>query len=85
MVVKIEAAGLTAFGIPLKDQPPLPVDPDGAEPFESSLKLFKMVARRYPQILICDSVIDHLDLAKQPRFHIGWYRFGVGIFNKEPP
>jgi len=73
MVGKIKTAGLIAFDIPLKDQPPLPVDPNRAEPFESPLKPFKMVARRHPQILICDSIIDHLDLTTQPRFHIDWY------------
>jgi hypothetical protein len=37
---------------------------------KSTPQLFKMIARRYPEILIGDGVIDHLKSTKQPMFEI---------------
>jgi hypothetical protein len=57
---------------PPEDQPPLLVDADRVIPGQVATQLLEMIAGRYTQILIGCCVVDHLELAKEPVFEIGW-------------
>ena len=68
MVVKVDILGLSTAAVPSKDQPPLVVDADRVEARQMAAELLEMIARRRPQVLIGSSVVDHLELPKQPAF-----------------
>jgi hypothetical protein len=42
------------------------------KPFKLPAQFLKMVAWRNAQVLICGRVVNHLKLAEEPAFEIGW-------------
>jgi hypothetical protein len=83
MVVKIDVAGLSGFGIPLEDEAPLLVDPYRMPAIKVAGQLFEMIARRHAQVSIRRGVIDQLQLPEKPRFNVCRDLSGVPVLNEE--
>lgn len=52
--------------LPLKNQSPATIHPNGAKSFKGPLQFFEMIAERYTKIGIGFSVVQHLQLPKKP-------------------
>lgn len=85
MAIEIDPRGFTSAAIPLKDQPPLFVDPDRMEPRQIAAQLLEMIAGWHPQVLIGRRIVDHLELPKEAAFKIRRNASRPHIFDKEGP
>jgi hypothetical protein len=65
MVVKVNFTCLTSGAIPKKYQPPLPGDSYRKSILQSPCQLFKVIARRTPQIQITGCIINYLQFSEQ--------------------
>jgi hypothetical protein len=50
VIIEMNLPGLTSGAIPLKDEPPLPVNPNGVPPRKISAQFLKMIAWRHTQV-----------------------------------
>jgi hypothetical protein len=53
------------------------------EALQVATQFFEVITRRNTQVLICCCVINHLNLAKQSRFKVGWDLFRSCVADKE--
>jgi len=83
MIVEVNALRFAAAAVPPEDQAPLPVHADRVEARQIAAKFLEMITWRHPQVLISRCVIDHLQLAEQSAFEIGWDIPRTPIFDKE--
>jgi hypothetical protein len=72
VVVEIDPFGFATATIPSEDQPPLLVDSDRMETFQTTTKFFEVIAGWYPQVAIRNRIVEHLDFTEQAAFQIGW-------------
>ncbi len=83
MIIKIDIPSLTRLPVPTKHNPPLQINTDRVLIFQMAGKLFESVAWRRTQIFISARIIDHLQLAKQARFNLGWYLLAADVMKEE--
>jgi hypothetical protein len=71
VVVEIHAFRFTAAAVPTEDQP-LAVDANRVKSTQITAQLLEVIAGWYPQVLISRDVVDHLELAEEAAFEVGW-------------
>jgi hypothetical protein len=60
MVIEIDIRRFAPVAVPFEDESPLLVDADRMKIDQLAAQFLKMIARRYAQVLIGTSVVDHL-------------------------